>query len=818
MAAGDVFVHLFEWKWTDIATECESVLGPAGFAAVQVSPPQEHSITPSHDWSERYQPVSYSIARSRSGTGAEFADMVNRCKAVGVGIIVDAVINHMTNFPSPGVGSNGTAYTKYEYPGPLHPGRLPSGLHGQQLPERRQRAGLRAVLAARPQHRARRRCGRRSPDYLIMLARLGVAGFRIDAAKHIQQVELDDILAPGQPDAGGRGPPAAVLLPRGRSAARARRCRRATTSARGTAPAARPTSPNSPSSGVGDKFRGVGGQHISQLNPNGPPGNQFSEAAWGLMPSDKAVVFLQNHDTQHHCGLGYRDGDVFRLANVWMLAQPYGYPSILSSYAFACPGGQLDGSAVRCRRQHQRRDLRVEPRDRDDRPVGVRAPRPVHPEHGGFRRVVAGTDINHWWDNGANAIAFSRGDKGFVAINRRDQRRWRPSVTTGPAARHLLRPASRAGSAAAGCAGTSVVVDATGAVQVNLTPDVRGRDRRRDALMRIRLTWPVARCPRRWRPAPARTRLARSPAAPQPSSGVDPRRCLLRSLRPVVLRQRRRRRRRPERPDPETRLHQRRQPCVVAEPRRSCIWLMPVAESPSYHGYDVSDYYRVEPAYGTNDDFKRSWRRRTAAASPCSWTWCSIIPRASIPAFQAALRDTASPFRAWYRFSPRRSARGHGDADAWHKSPVRERVLLRRLLERHAGSGLPHSRGSRGGEEDRRRSGCVTWAWTASGSTPSRTSWRRAACLTGCPGTHAFLHEYAAHIDSIAPAAYTVGEAWGNIDAVLPYYPDQLTSYFGFELADSLLSAVRSGIGGGNAVGLPAAAGHAARRTAGRRS
>ncbi|HEX8716777.1 MAG TPA: alpha-amylase family glycosyl hydrolase, partial [Gemmatimonadaceae bacterium] len=36
-----------------------------------------------------------------------------------------------------------------------------------------------------------------------------------------------------------------------------------------------------------------------------------------------------------------------------------------------------------------------------------------------------------------------------------------------------------------------------------------------------------------------------------------------------------------------------------------CIWLMPVTASPSYHGYDVSDYYRVEPAYGTNADFKR---------------------------------------------------------------------------------------------------------------------------------------------------------------------------------------------------------------------
>ena len=53
---------------------------------------------PTHDWSERYQPVSYSVARSRSGTGAEFTDMVTRCKAAGVDIIADAVINHMTNY------------------------------------------------------------------------------------------------------------------------------------------------------------------------------------------------------------------------------------------------------------------------------------------------------------------------------------------------------------------------------------------------------------------------------------------------------------------------------------------------------------------------------------------------------------------------------------------------------------------------------------------------------------------------------------------------------------------------------------------------
>lgn len=33
----DGIVHLFEWKWPDIAAECENFLGPLGFGGVQVS-------------------------------------------------------------------------------------------------------------------------------------------------------------------------------------------------------------------------------------------------------------------------------------------------------------------------------------------------------------------------------------------------------------------------------------------------------------------------------------------------------------------------------------------------------------------------------------------------------------------------------------------------------------------------------------------------------------------------------------------------------------------------------------------------------------
>ena len=34
------------------------------------------------------------------------------------------------------------------------------------------------------------------------------------------------------------------------------------------------------------------------------------------------------------------------------------------------------------------------------------------------------------------------------------------------------------------------------------------------------------------------------------------------------------------------------------------IWLLPIYPSPSYHGYDVTDYYSVNPEYGTLEDFK----------------------------------------------------------------------------------------------------------------------------------------------------------------------------------------------------------------------
>lgn len=466
MAAGDVFVHLFEWKWTDISLECENLLGPLGYEAVQVSPPQEHIVLGGSPWWQRYQPVSYSVERSRSGTRAEFIDMVNRCKAAGVDIYVDAVINHMT--AGAGTGTNGTVYTKYNYPGLYTQAdfRPPCQVNNYQSAANVQDCELLGLADLRTDQPA---VQQKIAEYLVALARLGVAGFRIDAAKHIQPVELNEILARVNQTLAGEGRPLpyyfAEVIDYGGEGVGTRDYFGVAYSSAGAADIT-----EFRFRGVGDKFLGTGGQRMADLNPTGPPGRQFSETAWGIMPSDKAVVFLENHDTQREGGIGYRNGDVYRLANVWMLAQPYGYPSVMSSYAFdrnsqlgrdmgppSDPTGATTNvscaatldTAVSGQWVCEHRDAHI---------VAMVA----------FRRAVAGTAIEHWWDNGANAIAFSRGTKGFVAISKE-------TTMVTAAVRTALSPGTycdvlTGGRDGTGCVGATVVVDSNGMVQLDLAP------------------------------------------------------------------------------------------------------------------------------------------------------------------------------------------------------------------------------------------------------------------------------------------------------------------------------------------------------------
>lgn len=457
-AAGDVFVHLFEWPWTDVASECETVLGPLGYRGVQVSPPQEHLVLPDAPWWQRYQPASHSLERSRSGTAAEFVDMVERCAAAGVEVYADAVINHMAG--TDGTGSAGTVFTKYTYPGlwdrlDFHPTCAVTDYRSAANVQDCELLGLADLDTGREGVRAR------LAEYLIGLVRLGVAGFRIDAAKHIQPAELDAVLDLVNAEAAREGLPRpwafAEVIDYGGEAVRARDY-----FGLGHGSGGATDITEFRYRGVAETFAGTGGQRPADLA-------SFSETAWSLMPADKAVVFLENHDTQREGGLRYSDGDAYRLANVWMLAHPYGYPKVMSSYGFA-PGsaGRDEGPpsdatgatlAVRCasRLEEARTgDWVCEHRD------------PVIARMVGFRRAVAGAPATDWWDDGGRALAFARGDRGFVALSLEDTVVTVDAVTT--LAAGAWCDVLGGGVAEAGCAGRTVQVGPDGRIRLDLPP------------------------------------------------------------------------------------------------------------------------------------------------------------------------------------------------------------------------------------------------------------------------------------------------------------------------------------------------------------
>ncbi|WP_052288160.1 alpha-amylase [Leptolyngbya iicbica] len=395
-----VIVHLFEWTWPDIAQECEQVLGPRGYHAVQISPPQEHVIVPElgFPWWQRYQPVSYQLI-SRSGDRAQLADMVQRCQAVGVDIYADAVINHMAAMDTE-PGSAGTTFRRYDYPGLYSSedfNRCQQPISDYQDADnvtQCELVGLPDLNTALPQVQTQ------LADYLVDLASLGIAGFRIDAAKHIRSDELAAILQLVR----DRVEPAPFIyqevIDPGTEAIKKH---------------------DYYESGavvdfeygrlVGEAFLNVGDRSPADLH------TVLSSA--DLVPSQQAVVFIDNHDKQRGHGGGgdyvtYQDGDLHTLSMVFMLAYPYGQPRIMSSYAFETSEQGPPATATG-------RTRTVYPPDR----LGCGGEwvcehrQPAMTAMVDFRAATqAQPMVTDWWSHGGNQIAFGRGDRGFVVINR----------------------------------------------------------------------------------------------------------------------------------------------------------------------------------------------------------------------------------------------------------------------------------------------------------------------------------------------------------------------------------------------------------------
>ncbi|HEU0201939.1 MAG TPA: alpha-amylase family protein [Burkholderiaceae bacterium] len=430
-------MHLFEWRWTDIARECEAWLGPRGFKGVQISPPSEHAIfaANAYPWWQRYQTVSYRLSQSRSGTLAEFTDMVNRCQAVGVEIYADAVINHMT--AGSGTGSAGSLYSKYSYPDVPYAGadfHAACSINSYQDASQVQNCELVGLADLKTEADAVRT---KIANYLIGLHTLGVAGFRIDGAKHIAAADIDAILA---------------------------QVNAAATAANRPLPYVFLEVINNPNEAVtAQQYFGVGhasggasditefqfGYRVSDafLGRNGTNLSALQDLDAGLLPSDKAVVFTDNHDNQRGDNVYYAStlgaAPIYELAAIYTLAQPHGVVSLMSSYGF-----DRNTQAGRDSGPPGAGGITQSTFDAGGNSVCSAAlgsaqtgqwicehRRTAIAQMVAFRKAAAGTPLSNWTliNGNANQIAFARTGKGFVALNR-------DSIASTPQSLHTTLP------------------------------------------------------------------------------------------------------------------------------------------------------------------------------------------------------------------------------------------------------------------------------------------------------------------------------------------------------------------------------------------
>ncbi|HEY6513952.1 MAG TPA: alpha-amylase family protein [Burkholderiaceae bacterium] len=466
-AAGEVFVHLFEWRWSDIARECETFLGPAGYAAVQISPPSEHAVITSgvgYPWWQRYQTVSYRLDQSRSGTLAEFRDMVSRCNTAGVKIYADAVINHMT--AGAGTGSAGSTYSKTDYPavswgtGDFHAGCSVGNYADAANVQLCELVGLADLRTEDDAVRSK------IAAYLIALHAEGVAGFRIDAAKHMQPRDIDAIVSQVNSAALAAGRPLPYyfleVINNAGEAVTAEQYFGVGYAAGGAAD----ITDFHYGYRITDAFTGRNGATLASLQT----------LTSSLLPTNKGVVFIDNHDNQRGDNLYYVSTvggvPVYDLAAIFMLAHPHGAPSVMSSYGFdrstqsgrdagppSSPPGvtqsTYDGQGnTRCTATIG--SVQVGSWICEHRLVAIA-------NMVAFRKATAGAPLAGLRTINAdnNRIAFARDGKGFVALSRSVAATF-SAATTLPdgnycnVARFTYQPAS--GGAGASCSGAPVSV------------------------------------------------------------------------------------------------------------------------------------------------------------------------------------------------------------------------------------------------------------------------------------------------------------------------------------------------------------------------
>lgn len=222
------------------------------------------------------------------------------------------------------------------------------------------------------------------------------------------------------------------------------------------------------------------------------------------------------------------------------------------------------------------------------------------------------------------------------------------------------------------------------------------------------------------------------------------------------------------------------------------IWLMPPAQAHSYHGYDVTDYYAVDPDYGGLADMRRliaeAHKRGIAVIVDM------VVNHSSSrhPWFVSS-RLGEQPYADWYIWRDEDPGySGPWGAPAWHRAGDRYYYGV-------FWDGMPDLNYDNPAVT-REMYNIATFWLDDIGVDGFRLDAIKHIIEVGerqenTPESRAWLSDYEAHLESVKPNSFTVGEIFNGPSFIVSRYVEEraIDIGFDFKLADEMISAAQRG-------------------------
>lgn len=229
----------------------------------------------------------------------------------------------------------------------------------------------------------------------------------------------------------------------------------------------------------------------------------------------------------------------------------------------------------------------------------------------------------------------------------------------------------------------------------------------------------------------------------------------------------------------------------------TALWLMPVLQSPSYHGYDVVDYKKIDDEYGDNDLYMKLLAACHDRGVRVILDWVPNHCSWDHPWFQESASGPQSPKRDWFVWQPADPGwKGPWNQQVWHPWPESAGTAATSWYYGIFWKGMPDLN-YRNEQVSAAMLDAISF-WLTRGTDGLRIDAIRHLIEDGqqqesTPATHEWLRRFFTAYKAVAPDAFTVGEVWAPTDQVAPYIGDQMDSAFEFWTAGATLDAINEG-------------------------